>query len=255
MTSLIIRLFIKDHENVSDVRVRTSYGKVAAIVCIVCNILLFAFKLFAGLITHSIAVTSDAINNLSDASGNILSLVGFKLASKAPDEKHPYGHARYEYFTGLAVSVMITAIGFSLGKESVEKIIHPADVDFSYLSLIILAVSVAVKFWMYLFNKKTGALINSDALRAAAADSRNDVITTSAVILSAVICRFTGIAVIDGIMGMLVSLFIIYSGISLIRETLSPLLGEAPDKELVANIEKKVMSYPGVLGMHDLMVH
>ena len=255
MTSLIIKLFINDSDNVTDTKVRNSYGRTAGIVCIICNILLFAGKLVAGFLTGSIAITADAINNISDASGNIVSLIGFKLASKAPDEKHPYGHARYEYFSGLIVSVMITAIGFSLGKESLEKIISPAETAFSIVSVVILAVSILIKLWMCVFNKKMGKLINSDALIATSADSRNDVISTTAVLVSMILCRFTGIKAIDGIMGMLVALFIVYSGITLIRETLSPLLGETPDPKMVTMIEKKVMSYPGVLGMHDLMVH
>ena len=255
MTEWIVKTFIKNHDKVTEPTVRTAYGKLASTVGIFCNVLLFAGKLLAGLITGSIAIMADAVNNLSDASGNIVSLAGFKLAAKAPDQKHPYGYARYEYLAGLTVSAMILAIGFSLCKESVIKIYAPAEILFSWLSMGILASSIAVKLWMSHFNKVLGDKINSDTLKATAADSRNDVISTGAVLVSSLIGHYTGIARIDGIMGLLVAIFIIYSGFNLVRETMSPLLGESPDPELVTMIEKKVMSYPGVLGIHDLMVH
>ena len=255
MTKLLIRLFIKESENVTDAKVRTAYGNLAGIVGILCNVLLFAGKYLVGTIFGSIAITADAINNLSDASSNIVSLLGFKLGSRKPDEEHPYGHGRYEYLAGLVVCVIILAIGLSLAKESVMKIIDPTDVDFSWLSITILFVSVAVKLWMSLFNKTIGKKIHSDTLLATAADSRNDVISTAVVIISAFLCRATGLYRIDGIMGLGVAVFILYSGVALIRETLSPLLGKAPDRELVKQIEEKVLSYPNVIGVHDLMVH
>ncbi len=255
ITNVLIRKFIRTPENVKELETRTSYGKLASIVGIFCNVLLFAGKLLAGLISGSIAIMADAVNNLSDASGNIVSLLGFRFGAKPPDKKHPYGYARYEYLAGLTVSVMIVAIGLSLGKDSIEKIIYPELTVFSWLSVGILVVSIVVKVWMSFFNRHIGEKIDSDTLRATAADSRNDVLSTGAVLISTIAGYLTGIALIDGIMGLLVALFVIYSGASLVRETLSPLLGESPDPILVERIENKVMSYPGVLGMHDLIVH
>ena len=255
LTSWLVRTFIKNPDRPGDPAVRTSYGKLAGIVGILCNVLLFAGKLAAGLLSGSIAIIADAVNNLSDASGNIVSLAGFRLAARKPDKKHPYGYARYEYLAGLTVSVMIVAIGISLGKESIEKIISPEIAEFRWLSVGILVVSIVVKLWMSFFNRDLGNRLDSDTLRATAADSRNDVLTTAAVLVSAIVGHYTGIARIDGIMGLLVALFIVYSGIGLVRDTLSPLLGECPDPTLVKRIGEKVMKYPGVLGMHDLLVH
>lgn len=255
MTKFLIRLFIKDKDNVTNTNVRTSYGNLAGIVGIVCNVLLFAGKYLVGTLFGSIAIAADAVNNLSDASSNIVSLLGFKLGSRKPDEEHPYGHGRYEYLSGLVVCVIILAIGISLAKESIIKIIHPAEVAFSWLSIIVLVVSIGVKFWMYLFNRSIGRIIKSDTLIATAADSRNDVISTAVVIVSAFLCKFTGFYVIDGIMGLAVALFILYSGIGLIGDTLSPLLGKVPDAGMVEHIRKKVLEFPHVIGMHDLMVH
>ena len=198
---------------------------------------------------------ADALNNLSDASSNVVSLVGFRLAAKGPDEKHPYGHARYEYLAGLVVCVTILAIGLSLLKESALKVLHPTAVVFSWLSVGVLAASIGVKLWMSRFNKTIGQRINSETLMATAADSRNDVLTTSAVLLSTVLSHLTGWDVLDGLMGVAVAAFILWSGWGLMMDTLSPLLGESPSPELVEHIEHTVMSYPGVLGVHDLMVH
>lgn len=255
MTQLLIRLFIKENDDPSQPAVRTAYGRLASVVGIVCNVLLFVGKFTAGTLFGSIAITADAVNNLSDASSNIISLLGFKLASMPADEKHPYGHARFEYLAGLSVSVMILAIGLSLLKESFLKVLHPEQMIFSVLSVAVLLASIAVKLWMSRFNQIIGDRIDSETLRATAADSRNDVISTSAVLAATLLYKFTGIAVIDGIMGLAVAVFILWSGFGLVRDTLSPLLGESPDPDLVHHIEKKVMSYPGVLGMHDLMVH
>lgn len=255
MTQLLIRLFIKRPSDTKDPAVRTAYGNLASLVGVACNILLCVGKLTAGTLFGSIAITADALNNLSDASSNVVSLIGFRLAAKAPDAEHPYGHARYEYLAGLVVSVTILAIGLSLGKESIGKVLHPTPVVFSWLSLGVLAVSIAVKLWMSRFNRTVGQRIASETLLATAADSRNDVLTTSAVLLSTILCRVTGWDVIDGIMGVAVAAFILWSGWGLVMDTLSPLLGETPSPELVAHIEQTVMSYPGVLGVHDLMVH
>lgn len=255
MTKFLIRLFIKDKDNVTNTNVRTSYGNLAGIVGIICNVLLFAGKYLVGTLFGSVAIAADAINNLSDASSNIVSLLGFKLGSRKPDTEHPYGHGRYEYLAGLVVCVIILAIGISLAKESVGKIMHPTEVAFSWLSILVLVISIGVKFWMYLFNHSIGKIIKSDTLIAAAADSRNDVISTAVVIVSAFICKFTGFYAVDGIMGLAVALFILYSGIGLVGDTLSPLLGKAPDAKMVEHIEKKVREFPHVIGTHDLMVH
>lgn len=255
MTQLLIRMFIRDKDNGTSRAVRTAYGNLASVVGIVCNLLLFAGKLTVGTLFGSIAITADAVNNLSDASSNIVSLLGFHLAAKAPDEKHPYGHARFEYLAGLAVSAMILAIGLSLLKESAVKVLHPEEVAFSWLSVLVLLASIAVKLWMSVFNRTVGMRIGSETLLATAADSRNDVISTGAVLASSVLCRVTGQPRIDGVMGVAVALFILWSGWGLVQDTLSPLLGESPDPELVDHIETKVLSYPGVLGTHDLMVH
>ena len=255
MTQFLIRCFIKRPDDVKDAAVRTAYGNLASLVGMACNILLCIGKLLAGTLFGSIAIMADALNNLSDASSNVVSLIGFRLAAKAPDAEHPYGHARYEYLAGLVVSVTILAIGLSLLKESALKVLHPTPVAFSWLSIGVLAASILVKLWLSGFNRAVGKKINSETLMATAADSRNDVLTTGAVLLSTILCSLTGYGIIDGIMGVGVAAFIIWSGWGLVMDTLSPLLGESPSPELVEHIERTVMSYPGVLGVHDLMVH
>ena len=254
MTDRLIKLFVKDHQQVKDPKVRVAYGRMAGLVGILCNLLLAAAKAAAGYLTGSVSITADAVNNLSDASSNIVSLLGFKMASKPADEEHPYGHARYEYLAGLTVAVIILIIGFELGKSSVQKLLKPEPVVFSWLSVGILAASIGVKLWMMTFNRRVGQLISSDTLRATAADSRNDVITTSAVLLAALISHFAGVE-LDAWMGLGVAVFILYSGFGLIKDTLDPLLGKAPDPELVSSIRQTILSYPGVLGTHDLLVH
>ena len=255
MTQFLIRCFIKRPDDVKDAAVRTAYGNLASLVGMACNILLCIGKLLAGTLFGSIAIMADALNNLSDASSNVVSLIGFRLAAKAPDAEHPYGHARYEYLAGLVVSVTILAIGLSLLKESALKVLHPTPVAFSWLSIGVLAASILVKLWLSGFKRAVGKKINSETLMATAADSRNDVLTTGAVLLSTILCSLTGYGILDGIMGVGVAAFILWSGWGLVMDTLSPLLGESPSPELVEHIERTVMSYPGVLGMHDLMVH
>ena len=247
MTQFLIRRFIRHPNNPQDPATRTAYGNLASGVGMACNLLLCLGKLLAGTLFGSIAIMADALNNLSDASSNVVSLIGFRLAAKAPDAEHPYGHARYEYLAGLVVSVTILGIGFSLLKESVVKVFHPTPVAFSWLSVGVLAASILVKLWMSGFNRTIGRNIGSD--------SRNDVLTTGAVLISTVVCSLTGWARLDGIMGVAVAAFILWSGWGLVMDTLSPLLGESPSPELVEHIEHTVMSYPGVLGVHDLMVH
>lgn len=254
MGKLLIRIFVKDHENTDDPRVRERYGKFAGVVGIVSNLILCIMKILIGLVSRSIAIIADGINNLADASSSIITLVGFKLASQPEDEDHPYGHARIEYLTGLFISIVIIVIGLQLLRTSIDKILHPESLEFSCLTIIILVAAILIKLWQSLFNRSIGRKIRSVTLMATAADSRNDVISTSAVLISVIVGKFTGIQ-IDGYMGCLVALFIIWSGIQLVRETTSPLLGEAPDQELVDSIAEIVKKEPGVLGIHDLMVH
>lgn len=255
MVDLLIRTFIKNHENTADRAVRTAYGNLACIVSVVCNLLLFAGKTIVGTLAGSVSITADGMNNLSDASSNIVSLVGFKLGSRPADSEHPYGHARYEYLAGLAVSVMILVIGVELLKESFGKVLNPTPVQFGWLTVAVLIGSILVKLWMSFLNRKIGRAIQSETLMATAADARNDVITTTTVLVAAVLTFVTGIDRLDGIMGMGVAVFILYSGIQLVRDTIDPILGAAPDPELVEHIEKKALGYPGVLGVHDLMIH
>lgn len=254
MTGLLLRLFVKNYRDTENPKVRGSYGKLAGMVGIVCNLLLFAGKLIAGLLSGSVAITADAVNNLSDASSSLVTILGFKLAERPADEEHPYGHARIEYLSGLAVAALILIIGFELGKSSVEKIIHPEAVAFSWLTLAVLLASILVKLWMSLFCKKLGRKINSSTLTATAADSRNDVISTAAVLIGCLVGHFFGLQ-IDGYIGVLVALFILWSGIVIAKETISPLLGEQADEELVKRIADLIQSHDKILGIHDLMVH
>ena len=254
MTKLLLRLFVKDYQNTENSGVRTAIGTLSGVTGIVCNVLLFLGKLIAGTLSGSVSITADAMNNLSDASGSIVTLLGFRVADKPADEEHPYGHARAEYLSGLAVAMLILLIGFELVKSSAEKILHPTAVEFSALAAGVLIASIALKLWMCLFNRKLGKLIDSTALQATAADSRNDCITTSVVLLASVIEYFLDIRV-DGFMGLAVAIFILYSGWNLAKETVSPLLGENADPELRQKIVDYVEQQPKVLGYHDLMVH
>lgn len=254
MTQLLLRLFVPDYQNPSMPGVRSAIGKFAGLVGIVCNVLLFIGKLFAGLLAGSVSIIADAMNNLSDASSSIVTLVGFRLAEKPADEDHPYGHARYEYLAGLAVAAIIIIIGFELGKSSIDKILHPSAVSFTLVTAIILIASMLVKLWMMQFNRTLGTRIHSTTLTAAAMDSRNDVISTGAVLLAAMVQYITTWQ-IDGIVGLAVAVFILYSGIQLALETVSPLLGESTSPELRDLIVDYIGSDPRVLGYHDLMVH
>ena len=254
MTDILARAFIKDYKNAKDPQVRTAYGKLSGWVGIICNIILCAGKFIVGMISGSVSITADAANNLSDASSSIINLIGFRLSEKKADDDHPYGHARYEYISGFIVAVLVLFIGVELLQTSFGKIIEPAPVEFSWVSIAVLAASVAVKLWMMLFNTKIGKRIDSGELLATAADSRNDVISTTVVIAAALISHFTSVE-LDGWMGLLVAVFILYSGIGLVKDAMSPLLGKAPEPEMVEHIREKIMSYDGVLGTHDLMVH
>ena len=254
MGNFLFKKFIKNYEDVKNPEVRDSYGKLAGIVGILSNLLLCAMKMLVGFISGSIAIVADAVNNLADASSSVITLVGFKLAAMPEDKEHPYGHARIEYIAGMVVSLIIIIVGVELGKSSFEKILHPEPLEFSISIVIVLLLAIAIKVWQAMFNVSAGKKINSLTLIATGADSRNDVIATSAVLIS-IIAGYIFDIQIDGYMGVLVAIFIIWSGISLVRETISPLLGEAPDPELVNEIEEIVMSYDGVIGIHDLVVH
>ena len=254
MTNLLIKLFVKNSEQTEQKEVRNAYGKLTGFVGIVCNVLLFAIKLIVGTLSGSVSITADAVNNLADASSSIISLLGFKLAAKPADADHPYGHARYEYLSGLIVAMLIMVIGVELLKGSVEKIISPSAVNFSWITVAVLCVSVLLKLWMAMFNRTVGKRIDSKPLIATAADCRSDVISTASVILAMIISNYTGFE-LDGYVGVAVALFILYSGFGLVRETLDPILGRAPDPEFVEEIRQNIMKHPDILGTHDLMVH
>ena len=254
MTEFLVKKFIKNWENVQDPKVREKYGVLAGTVGIALNLLLCAGKLFAGLLTGSIAVVADALNNLSDAASSVVTLVGFKLAGQKADEGHPFGHGRAEYLAGLLVSLIIMLVGLELGKTSIEKILTPEEVGFSLISVAILAVSILVKLWMSLFNRRLGRRIGSAAMQATATDALSDVVATGAVLAGALIARVSGVNV-DGWMGVVVAVFILRSGWGAAKDTLNPLLGQKPDPELVREIEKTVMEHPQVVGMHDMVIH
>ncbi len=254
MIDKMVKLFVKDYQNTTLPTVRARYAILAGVVGIISNLILFTMKLIVGTLFNSISVTADAVNNLTDAGSSIITLVGFKISSKPADDKHPYGHARAEYITGFIVSVVILLLGFELIKTSFQKVLKPEPIVFSYITIAVLVASILVKLWQGLFNKNMGKRINSTALIATGQDSMNDVITTASVLLATIFARLTGLNV-DGYMGIAVAVFIIYSGVKLIFETLNPLLGLAPDAGFVSNIERKILSYDGVLGLHDLVVH
>ena len=254
MTNWLLRTFIKNSGHPEDPKVRAAVGILSGIVGIFCNILLFGGKLAVGLLTRSVSITADAMNNLSDATSSVVTMLGFRLAERPADNDHPYGHARYEYLSGLAVSALILIIGVELAKSSLDKVLHPADVIINWVTAAVLIGSILVKLWMSLFNTKLGKTIHSATLAATAADSRNDVITTSAVLLAALIEHFTAFRA-DGWMGLAVSCFILYSGVGLAKDTISPLLGENADPELREKIVDNIRACPKVLGFHDLMVH
>ena len=254
MTQILLRLFVNDYQDADNTRVRSAIGTLSGTVGIGCNVLLFLAKLAVGLLTGSVSITADALNNLSDASGSIVTLIGFRMADKPADDHHPYGHARAEYLSGLAVAVLILFIGFELGKSSLEKILNPEPVVLSAAAAGVLVLSIGVKLWMCLFNRDLGRRIGSASLLATAADSRNDCIATSAVLVAALIEGWLNLR-LDGLFGMGIAVFIAYSGITLAKETVSPLLGENADPELREKIVDYIRRQPKVLGYHDLMVH
>ena len=254
MGSRIIAMFIRNHQDTENPKVREQYGKLAGAVGIFSNIVLFLMKLSIGVMFNSISIMADAFNNLTDSASSLLTMVGFKMAGKPADKEHPFGHARFEYITGLAVSFTIIVLGLQLVKTSFGKILHPEPIEFSMILAAVLLAAIGIKLWQSRFNRSIGRRIHSAALIATAADSRNDVIATSAVLASAVVSRWSGLQ-LDGYMGLAVALFIIYSGINLVKETSNPLLGTVPDKELVEKVRNKIMSYEGIIGHHDLIIH
>ena len=254
MTNLLIKLFIKDYKNIKDENVRKKYGELGSFIGISSNVALFIIKFLVGLVINSVAIMADSFNNLSDSLSSIITLVGFKLGAKPADEEHPFGHGRMEYISGLVVSFIIMLIGFEFLRTSFFKILAPENISFSYVTIFILLITVLIKIWQAFFNKKIGKLINSHSLIATATDSRNDVIVTSVTILSLIIFKIFNIN-LDGYFGIIVALFLIYSGFNLARETLSPLLGEAIDSELAERIKSIALSYDNVIGVHDILVH
>ena len=254
MTDWLVRHLVRDWESTEDPAVRERYGILAGGVGIALNLLLSLGKLFAGMLTGSIAVTADAFNNLSDAGSSVVTLVGFKLAGQKADAGHPFGHGRAEYLAGLLVSLMILLVGVELGKTSIEKILHPEAVEFSLVSVAILAASILVKLWMGRFNQSLGKRIGSAAMAATAADSLSDVAATSAVLAGTLIGHFAQVSV-DGWFGAAVAVFILRAGWGAARDTIDPLLGSAPDPELVRRLRELVLSHPEVSGMHDLVIH
>lgn len=254
MTDFLVNKFIKDSTNIESTEVRTRYGMLASVVGIFCNVLLFSVKLTIGLILSSLAVTADAFNNLSDAASSIISFIGVKMAGKPADAEHPFGHGRIEYIAALIVSFLVIEVGFTFFKSSISKILHPEEISFDLVPFVILILSILVKLWMAFFNNKLGKRINSKVMLATAADSLGDVITTSATVLSIIICHFTSINV-DAIAGLIVSAIVIWSGISIAKDTLEPLIGERVPAELYQKITDIVESYDGIVGTHDLIVH
>ncbi len=254
MITLLSKIFLRGRGDTKDPATRQAYGVLCGAVGIFLNLCLFAGKFFAGLASHSIAITADAFNNLSDAGSSIITLIGFKMAGQKPDPGHPFGHGRIEYVSGLLVSVIILLMGLELLKTSASKVLHPEELAFSPLILVILAVSICVKAYMFLYNRRLGRKLDSAAMLATATDSFSDSLATAVVLVSTLTVHFTGLA-IDGWCGILVGLFICYSGFCAARDTINPLLGQAPDKEFVQEINDIVMAHSRILGIHDLIVH
>lgn len=254
MTDLLVRLFVRDAEKTSSPQVREKYGLLSSWVAIVCNLFLFGAKFILGLISNSIAITADAFNNLSDVGSGVVTFIGFRAASAPADEDHPFGHGRIEYISGLVITFLVLLVGFDVVKSSVEKILHPEPVEFSLFVILGLVLSILVKLWMSAFNRKLSRKIDSGTLKAAAQDSLNDCVSTGATTLGIIIARFLPFS-IDGFLGLMVGGFILYSGYGLAKDTISPLLGQKPDPELVHEIYDIILSYPAITGVHDLVLH
>ncbi len=254
MTDLLVRVFVKDSEKISDKNVRTSYGVLGSVVGFISNMILFVVKIIIGFFINSISVMADAFNNLSDAASSIISFIGVKLASRPADKEHPFGHGRAEYIAALVVSFLVLQVGFTLFKNSLTKIFNPEDVVFNPVLIGILVLSVFVKLWLMVFNRKLGKRINSSVMMATAADSLGDVLVTSATIISAILAGMLGWQ-IDGYVGVLASVFVIIAGINIAKDTLEPLLGQAIDRDLYNKVSDFVESYEGIVGSHDLIIH
>ncbi len=254
MTDLLVKTFVKNYENTEEARVRTAYGVLASLVGIFCNLMLFIGKLLVGLLLHSVSVMADAFNNLSDAASSVIGFIGVKLAEKPADREHPFGHGRLEYIAALIVAFLVIEVGFTFLKNALAKIRTPEELSFNLISMGILLASVAVKLWLSFFNKKLGRRVNSTVMQATAADALGDVITTLATIASILFFYFTGIN-IDGYVGLVVSLLVIWSGIGIAKDTLEPLIGQSVDAKLYRKITDFVEGYDGILGSHDLIVH
>lgn len=254
MTKLLCRLFIKDRENIKDAAVRRSYGTMVSVVGIVANLLLSLVKLVAGILSGAISITADAVNNFSDAGAQVVSLISFKISAKPADRDHPFGHARIEYVASMIVSFLVLLVGFELLKESVALIVTPRETTISPLVLVILALSIAVKLWLCLFNRKIGKKIGSSVIRATAADSLSDAISTAAVLVCALIAYFTPWQ-LDAYVGIAVAIVIMIAGIKILNETKNSILGSAPDAEVIEGIVELTEQYPEVLGIHDMVVH
>jgi len=250
----IVNRFIKNNSNVKDNAVRNSYGILGGIIGIIINVILFIIKLSVGLLVSSIAIMADAFNNLSDAASSLITILGFKLSNKPADREHPFGHGRIEYLSALIVAFMVMLVGLQFIKSSFERIVNPSPVTFELVPFILLFVSIFLKIWLSKFNKFVGEMINSTALKASSVDALGDVFTSTCVSISFLAAKFTTFP-IDGYIGMVVAMFIVYSGFTLIKDTISPLLGEAPDPELVTSIKEMVLSYDKILGTHDLIIH
>lgn len=254
MTNFLVKTFVKDYEKTDNLKVRERYGTLSSVVGIVCNIILFVAKFAMGTIAGSIAIISDGFNNLSDCASCVVTLFGYKMAAKPADKDHPFGHGRVEYLTSLVIAIVIIMVGFELFTGSIDKVLHPTKVTFSYVVLATLIISIVVKVWMGLFNRKLGKEINSSVMLATSKDSMNDVVATSATVVALVASMWTD-APIDGIMGIVVSLFILLSGFDIVKETVDELLGQPADEELVTKLSEMVEENPYALGMHDLIIH
>lgn len=254
MMHLLVRLFVKDYEHTEKEEVRKAIGNLTAFVGVISNLFLCLFKFIAGSLAHSVSITADAINNLSDAGSSIISLISFRLSSRPADAKHPFGHARYECLASLLVAVLILFLGVEMGKESISKILHPQQIISSWVALIVLFASILVKLWMFAYNRSYGKRVHSSLMEATAADSLSDALGTTAVFASTLLSPILHFN-LDGYMGIIVAGFILYTGISLIRSALDDLLGKAPDPQLVDQIVDRIRKYDGVLGIHDMIVH
>lgn len=254
VSNFLVKTFVKNNGDIKDLKVRNSYGTLAGIVGIIINSILFLIKFSVGMLVGSIAISADAFNNLSDAGSSVITIIGFKMANKPADSEHPFGHGRIEYLSALLVAFMVMFVGVQFVKSSIQRILNPEEIVFEFVPFILLLVSIGFKVWLAYFNKFIGNKINSSALKASATDALGDVFTSSTVVISFLLSKFTSLP-IDGYIGVLVALAILYAGFSLVKETINPLLGEAPDPELVNSICEKILSYDHITGVHDLIVH